>query len=173
MRLKIRCDGESWKILQTKHYLRSDKLLSQITLLNALVVWVLAVLSEDGKFLLAAKRNRRTTYTEYILSVDRKNISRSSNGYVGKMRWSILLDYTFYLTSNYLSFGRCCLFGTDIVVPTGQIFLALNSLCMTLKHHTMLGALSRVSAGAAESPLGGFPPKYPLLATQLPGWTMS
>lgn len=66
--------------------MRSDKLLSQITLLNALMVWVLAVLSEDGKFLLAAKRNRRTTYTEYIISVDRKNISRSSNGYVGKMR---------------------------------------------------------------------------------------
>ena len=66
--------------------MRSDKLLSQITLLNALMVWVLAVLSEDGKFLLAAKRNRRTTYTEYIISVDPKNISRSSNGYVGKMR---------------------------------------------------------------------------------------
>jgi len=65
---------------------RSDKLLSQITLLNALMVWVLAVLSEDGKFLLAAKRNRRTTYTEYIISVDPKNISRSSNGYDGKMR---------------------------------------------------------------------------------------
>jgi len=65
---------------------RSDKLLSQITLLNALMVWVLAVLSEDGKFLLAAKRNRHTTYTEYIISVDRKNISRSSNGYDGKMR---------------------------------------------------------------------------------------
>jgi hypothetical protein len=45
-----------------------------------------AVLSENGKFLLAAKRNRRTTYTEYIISVDPKNISRSSNGYVGKMR---------------------------------------------------------------------------------------
>ncbi|CAO2210452.1 unnamed protein product [Urochloa humidicola] len=45
-----------------------------------------AVLSENGKFLLAAKRNRRTTYTEYIISMDPKNISRSSNGYVGKMR---------------------------------------------------------------------------------------
>ncbi|CAL5009383.1 unnamed protein product [Urochloa decumbens] len=45
-----------------------------------------AVLSENGKFLLAAKRNRRTTYTEYIISMDSKNISRSSNGYVGKMR---------------------------------------------------------------------------------------
>ncbi|KAL6658691.1 hypothetical protein ACP70R_002731 [Stipagrostis hirtigluma subsp. patula] len=45
-----------------------------------------AVLSENGKFLLAAKRNRRSTYTEYIISVDPKNISRSSNGYVGKMR---------------------------------------------------------------------------------------
>ncbi|TVU43842.1 hypothetical protein EJB05_10340 [Eragrostis curvula] len=49
-----------------------------------------AVLSENGKFLLAAKRNRRTTYTEYIVSVDPKNISRSSNGYVGKMRSNFL-----------------------------------------------------------------------------------
>ncbi|XP_051200013.1 tubby-like F-box protein 12 [Lolium perenne] len=49
-----------------------------------------AVLSENGKFLLAAKRNRRTTYTEYVISVDSKNISRSSNGYVGKMRSNFL-----------------------------------------------------------------------------------
>ncbi|RCV29317.1 hypothetical protein SETIT_6G003300v2 [Setaria italica] len=49
-----------------------------------------AVLSENGKFLLAAKRNRRTTYTEYIISMDPKNISRSSNGYVGKMRSNFL-----------------------------------------------------------------------------------
>lgn len=49
-----------------------------------------AAFSEDGKFLLAAKRSRRTTYTEYIISVDPKNISRSSNGYVGKMRSNFL-----------------------------------------------------------------------------------
>lgn len=49
-----------------------------------------AVLSENGKFLLAAKRNRRTAYTEYVISVDSKNISRSSNGYVGKMRSNFL-----------------------------------------------------------------------------------
>ncbi|KAL5231125.1 hypothetical protein ABZP36_029901 [Zizania latifolia] len=49
-----------------------------------------AVLSDNGKFLLAAKRNHRTTYTEYIISVDSKNISRSSNGYIGKMRSNFL-----------------------------------------------------------------------------------
>jgi hypothetical protein len=49
-----------------------------------------AVLSENGKFLLAARRNRRTAYTEYVISVDSKNISRSSNGYVGKMRSNFL-----------------------------------------------------------------------------------
>ncbi|XP_062195660.1 tubby-like F-box protein 12 isoform X2 [Phragmites australis] len=48
------------------------------------------VLSENGKFMLAAKRNRRAAYTEYIISVDPKNISRSSNGYVGKMRSNFL-----------------------------------------------------------------------------------
>ncbi|KAK3119823.1 hypothetical protein QOZ80_9AG0675830 [Eleusine coracana subsp. coracana] len=45
-----------------------------------------AVLVEDGKFLLSAKRNCRTTCTEYIMSMDTDNISRSTNRYIGKLR---------------------------------------------------------------------------------------
>lgn len=45
-----------------------------------------ALLVENGKFLLSAKRNRRTTYTEYIISMDADNISRSSGTYIGKLR---------------------------------------------------------------------------------------
>ncbi|KAJ8459749.1 hypothetical protein OPV22_032675 [Ensete ventricosum] len=45
-----------------------------------------AVLVENGKFLLSAKRNPRTTCTEYVISTDADNISRSSSTYVGKLR---------------------------------------------------------------------------------------
>ncbi|GJN06917.1 hypothetical protein PR202_ga24691 [Eleusine coracana subsp. coracana] len=49
-----------------------------------------AVLVEDGKFLLSAKRNCRTTCTEYIMSMDTDNISRSTNRYIGKLRSNFL-----------------------------------------------------------------------------------
>uniref|UniRef100_A0A0D3CD92 Tubby-like F-box protein n=1 Tax=Brassica oleracea var. oleracea TaxID=109376 RepID=A0A0D3CD92_BRAOL len=45
---------------------------------------------ENGKFLLSAKRTRRTTRTEYIISMDADNISRSSNSYLGKLRSNFL-----------------------------------------------------------------------------------
>uniref|UniRef100_A0A7N0TX03 Tubby-like F-box protein n=1 Tax=Kalanchoe fedtschenkoi TaxID=63787 RepID=A0A7N0TX03_KALFE len=49
-----------------------------------------ALLVENGKFLLSARRNRRTTYTEYIISMDADNISRSSSSYIGKLRSNFL-----------------------------------------------------------------------------------
>ncbi|CAN4110623.1 unnamed protein product [Withania somnifera] len=49
-----------------------------------------ALLVENGKFLLSAKRTRRTTCTEYIISMDAENISRSSNTYIGKLRSNFL-----------------------------------------------------------------------------------
>ncbi|XP_047315105.1 tubby-like F-box protein 8 [Impatiens glandulifera] len=48
------------------------------------------LLVENGKFLLSAKRTRRTTYTEYIISMDADHISRSSNTYIGKLRSNFL-----------------------------------------------------------------------------------
>ncbi|KAG6495236.1 tubby-like F-box protein 8 [Zingiber officinale] len=45
-----------------------------------------AVLVENGKFLLSAKKNRKTTCTEYTISIDAGNISRSSSAYIGKLR---------------------------------------------------------------------------------------
>ncbi|KAI4352980.1 hypothetical protein L6164_007180 [Bauhinia variegata] len=48
------------------------------------------LLVENGKFLLSAKRTRRTTCTEYIISMDADNISRSSNTYIGKLRSNFL-----------------------------------------------------------------------------------
>lgn len=49
-----------------------------------------ALLVENGKFLLSAKRTRRTTCTEYIISMDADNISRSSSKYIGKLRSNFL-----------------------------------------------------------------------------------
>jgi tubby and related proteins len=56
--------------------------LQLLTLLSLLS----AVLMENGKFLLSAKRSRRTTCTQYIISMDADNISRSSSTYIGKLR---------------------------------------------------------------------------------------
>ncbi|KAL6492939.1 Tubby-like F-box protein 13 [Orobanche gracilis] len=45
-----------------------------------------ALLGENGKFLLSAKRTRRATCTEYVISMDADSISRSSSSYIGKVR---------------------------------------------------------------------------------------
>ncbi|KAG6488906.1 hypothetical protein ZIOFF_050161 [Zingiber officinale] len=56
-----------------------------------------AMLVENGKFLLSAKRVRRATCTEYIISTDSTNISRSSNTFIGKLRWSNFLGTKFVI----------------------------------------------------------------------------
>ncbi|XP_031741252.1 pentatricopeptide repeat-containing protein At2g03380, mitochondrial-like [Cucumis sativus] len=48
-----------------------------------------ALLIENGKFLLSPKPTRRTTSTEYIISMGAENILRSSSSYIGKLRWVI------------------------------------------------------------------------------------
>lgn len=48
-----------------------------------------ALLVENGKFLLSAKRTRRTTCTEYVISMGADNKSRSSSTYIGKLRYDI------------------------------------------------------------------------------------
>ena len=42
--------------------------------------------TDKGKFLLAARRYRRGSHTEYIISLDADDISQGSNAYVGKLR---------------------------------------------------------------------------------------
>ncbi|KAF7048284.1 hypothetical protein CFC21_057078 [Triticum aestivum] len=49
-----------------------------------------AVLVENGKFLLSAKRICRATCTEYIISMNANSISRSTDTYIGKMRSNFL-----------------------------------------------------------------------------------
>ncbi|KAG6526375.1 tubby-like F-box protein 8 [Zingiber officinale] len=49
-----------------------------------------AVIVENGKFLLSAKRIRRTACTEYVISMNAEHISRSTNTYIGKLRSNFL-----------------------------------------------------------------------------------
>lgn len=46
----------------------------------------LPALTDKGKFLLAARRYRCGTHTEYIISLDADDLSQGSNAYVGKLR---------------------------------------------------------------------------------------
>ncbi|CAL9135356.1 unnamed protein product [Musa textilis] len=57
---------------------------------SALTYHLYLLLVENGKFLLSAKRIRRATCTEYIISTDACNITRSNNTYIGKLRSNFL-----------------------------------------------------------------------------------
>lgn len=46
----------------------------------------LPAFTDKGKFLLAARRYRRGTHTEYVISLDADDLSQGSNAYVGKLR---------------------------------------------------------------------------------------
>lgn len=69
-------------------FIKRDK--SNLTYHLYLCLSPAALLVENGKFLLSAKRTRRTTCTEYVISMDADNISRSSNTYIGKLRSNFL-----------------------------------------------------------------------------------
>ncbi|KAF3779553.1 Tubby-like F-box protein 3 [Nymphaea thermarum] len=47
-------------------------------------------LAENGKFLLAARRVRRPTYTDYVISLDAGDMSKGSGTYIGKLRSNFL-----------------------------------------------------------------------------------
>ncbi|KAF8089709.1 hypothetical protein N665_0498s0011 [Sinapis alba] len=49
-----------------------------------------AASNDDGKFLLAAKRFRRPTCTDYIISLNSDDVSRGSTSYLGKLRSNFL-----------------------------------------------------------------------------------
>ncbi|KAI4345482.1 hypothetical protein L6164_012604 [Bauhinia variegata] len=54
-------------------------------------------LADDGKFLLAARKCRRPTCTDYIISLNADDMSKGSNAYVGKLRSNFLgTKFTIY-----------------------------------------------------------------------------
>ncbi|KAI9083333.1 hypothetical protein K1719_034699 [Acacia pycnantha] len=69
-----------------------------------------ALLVENGKFLLSAKRTRRTTCTEYIISMDAETISRSSSAYIGKLRYDYLDSF-------------CNVGWKDLLVPANKVYV--------------------------------------------------
>lgn len=46
--------------------------------------------NDDGKFLLAARRCRRATCTDYIISLNAEDVSKGSSTYIGKLRSNFL-----------------------------------------------------------------------------------
>lgn len=46
----------------------------------------LAALADDGKFLLAARKCRKPTCTDYLISLDKVDMSKGSSTYIGKLR---------------------------------------------------------------------------------------
>uniref|UniRef100_A0A0D6QYY4 Tubby-like F-box protein n=1 Tax=Araucaria cunninghamii TaxID=56994 RepID=A0A0D6QYY4_ARACU len=56
-----------------------------------------ALLVESGKFLFAAKKIRRAGHTDYVISLNAEDFSRTSNKYVGKLRSNFLgTKFTIY-----------------------------------------------------------------------------
>lgn len=94
-----------------------------------------ALLVENGKFLLSAKRTRRTTCTEYVISMDADNISRSSSTYIGKLRWESFFLFLFLasvihfycLTVLRLNFCRWPYWVEKVMICKG------NNLCSLVK----------------------------------------
>lgn len=87
--------------------------------------------NEDGKFLLAAKRCRRATCTDYIISLNAEDVSKGSSIYIGKLR------------SNFL--------GTKFTVFDAQPPNGATTKCRSLRP----GSLKRVSPRGV--PAGNYP----------------
>ncbi|KVI03979.1 F-box domain, cyclin-like protein [Cynara cardunculus var. scolymus] len=87
---------------------------------------------DEGKFLLTAKRCRRATCTDYIISLNAEDVSKGSNTYIGKLR------------SNFL--------GTKFTVYDAQ---PPNAGALATKCHSFRpGSMKRVSP---RVPAGNYP----------------
>ncbi|MED6143114.1 Tubby- protein 3 [Stylosanthes scabra] len=91
----VACAGvcRSWRHI-TKEIVKTPELSAKLTF----PISVKQVpLSEDGKFLLAARKCRRPTCTDYIISLHADDMSKGSNTYVGKLRSNFLgTKFTIY-----------------------------------------------------------------------------
>jgi len=52
-----------------------------------------AALTDNGKFLLAARKCRRATCTDFLISLDADDMSKGSGTYIGKLRYVKLHPY--------------------------------------------------------------------------------
>lgn len=84
---------------------------------------LLTVSNVDGKFLLAARKFRRPTCTEFIITLNSVDIAKEGSAYVGKLRYFIQSMFTVLLShSSYVL--------THSFPMTGQTFSAQSSQSM-------------------------------------------
>ena len=57
----------------------------------------MAALTDEGKFLLAARKYKRPTCTDYIISLNGDDMSKGSSNYIGKLRYIIQYTVFFFI----------------------------------------------------------------------------
>ncbi|KAF8721037.1 hypothetical protein HU200_023450 [Digitaria exilis] len=70
-----------------------------------LYIGLTEALADDGKFLLAARKCRKPTCTDYLISLDKVDMSKGSSTYIGKLR-----------STNQISLNRSNFLGTKFTV---------------------------------------------------------
>lgn len=88
-----------------------------------------AALASNGKFLLAARRYRRATCTDYIISLKRDDTSKGSKSYIGKLRYILTQLSKFESDACFIEFVHQ---QNHSPVLQGQTFWEQNLLCMIL-----------------------------------------
>ncbi|KAL5673260.1 hypothetical protein ACJX0J_017566, partial [Zea mays] len=96
------------------------------------------VTSESGKFLLSAKRHRKTTCTEYTISMDSGNISRSKRTYIGKIRSN-------FLGTRFLIYDTQPPYNGAVVPPAGRTSRRFNSTKVSPKLPSVSYNIAQVS----------------------------
>ncbi|KAK3162577.1 hypothetical protein QOZ80_1BG0091130 [Eleusine coracana subsp. coracana] len=96
------------------------------------------VTAETGKFLLSAKRHRKTTCTEYTISMDADNISRSSRTYIGKVRSN-------FLGTKFIIYDTQPPYNGAVVPPVGKTSRRFNSTKVSPKVPSVSFSIAQVS----------------------------
>ncbi|CAO2182226.1 unnamed protein product [Urochloa humidicola] len=96
------------------------------------------VTSESGKFLLSARRHRKTTCTEYTISMDSGNTSRSSRTYIGKIRSN-------FLGTKFLIYDTQPPYNGAVVPPVGRTSRRFNSTKVSPKLPSVSYNIAQVS----------------------------
>jgi len=78
------------------------------------------VTAETGKFLLSARRNRKASCTEYAISMDGGNTSRSNRTYIGKLRSN-------FLGTKFLIYDTQPPYNGAVIPPVGRSSRRFNS----------------------------------------------
>ncbi|KAG8054631.1 hypothetical protein GUJ93_ZPchr0001g30284 [Zizania palustris] len=96
------------------------------------------VTAENGKFVLSAKRHRKTTCTEYTISMDSGNISRSSRTYIGKVRSN-------FLGTKFIIYDTQPPYNGAVVPPVGRTSKRFNSTKVSPKVPSVYYNIAQVS----------------------------